>query len=155
MAHAYSSRDARTVENGVSKILNVLKDFNITFDEGMTSDTTEKGKYGPYKQSERKDIYWAYAKKLIEEDLAYPSFATKEELDTIRETQEKSKQRIGYYGRWAKDRFIPMLYILSVCSGRLLLASKHLHVVGIDFCYKASLSILVVIVSVTNASFDI
>ena len=73
----------------------------------MTSDTTEKGKYGPYKQSERKDIYWAYAKKLIEEDLAYPSFATKEELDTIRETQEKSKQRIGYYGRWAKDRFIP------------------------------------------------
>lgn len=97
----------RTVENGVSKILNVLKDFNITFDEGMTSDTTEKGKYGPYKQSERKDIYWAYAKKLIEEDLAYPSFATKEELDTIRETQEKSKQRIGYYGRWAKDRFIP------------------------------------------------
>ena len=98
---------ARTVENGVSKILNVLKDFNITFDEGMTSDTTEKGKYGPYKQSERKDIYWAYAKKLIEEDLAYPSFATKEELDTIRETQEKSKQRIGYYGRWAKDRFIP------------------------------------------------
>ena len=97
----------RSIESGVQKIIRDLNDFGIEFDEGMTSDTTEKGKYGPYKQSERKDIYWAYAKKLIEKDLAYPSFATKEELDTIRETQEKSKQRIGYYGRWAKDRFIP------------------------------------------------
>lgn len=68
----------------------------------MLNDEEEKGKYGPYKQSNRKDIYWAYARKLIEEDLAYPSFATKEEIDKIRETQEKSKQRIGYYGRWQK-----------------------------------------------------
>lgn len=97
---------ARTVENGVSKILDILKNFDITFDEGMLNDDEEKGKYGPYKQSNRKDIYWAYARKLIEEDLAYPSFATKEEIDKIREMQEKSKQRIGYYGRWAKDRFI-------------------------------------------------
>ena len=85
----------------------ILKNFDITFDEGMLNDEEEKGKYGPYKQSNRKDIYWAYARKLIEEDLAYPSFATKEEIDKIREIQEKSKQRIGYYGRWAKDRFIP------------------------------------------------
>ena len=97
----------REIENGVEQIVNGLKDFGITPDEGVISETEEIGNYGPYKQSERKDIYWAYAKKLIEEDLAYPSFATKEELDTIRETQEKSKQRIGYYGRWAKDRFIP------------------------------------------------
>ncbi len=96
----------RTVENGTSKILNVLKDFNITFDEGMINDTEEKGSYGPYMQSKRKDIYWAYAKKLIEEGNAYPSFATKEELEEIRKEQEKSKQRLGYYGRWAKDRFI-------------------------------------------------
>lgn len=96
----------RTVENGTSKILNVLKNFNITFDEGMISDDEEKGNYGPYMQSKRKDIYLSYAKKLIEEGMAYPSFATKEELDEIRKEQELSKQRLGYYGRWAKDRFI-------------------------------------------------
>ena len=97
----------RTVENGVSNILNILKDFDISFDEGMIDDNNEVGNYGPYIQSKRKDIYWAYAKKLIEEDKAYPSFITKEELDEIRKKQEKSKQRLGYYGRWAKDRFIP------------------------------------------------
>ncbi len=96
----------RTVENGVSKILDVLKDFDIAFDEGMISDTDEIGSYGPYMQSKRRDIYRAYAKKLIEEDKAYPSFASKEELDEIREYQEATKQRLGYYGRWAKDRFI-------------------------------------------------
>ena len=89
----------RTVENGVSNILNILKDFDISFDEGMIDDNNEVGNYGPYIQSKRKDIYWAYAKKLIEEDKAYPSFITKEELDEIRKKQEKSKQRLGYYGR--------------------------------------------------------
>ena len=41
----------RSIENGVQKIIRDLNDFGIEFDEGMTSDTTEKGKYGPYKQS--------------------------------------------------------------------------------------------------------
>ncbi len=96
----------RTVENGISKILEALKPFNIEFDEGVVSETEESGIYGPYIQSKRKDIYWAYAKKLIEEDLAYASFASKEELEEIRREQTLSKQRIGYYGRWAKDRYI-------------------------------------------------
>ena len=46
----------REVENGVSGIVNSLKDFDIVPDEGMTSETEEKGCYGPYKQSERKEI---------------------------------------------------------------------------------------------------
>lgn len=96
----------RTVENGISNILNILKNFDISFDEGVIDDNNEVGNYGPYIQSKRKDIYWAYAKKLIEEDKAYASFASKEELDEIRKEQEKSRQRLGYYGRWAKDRFI-------------------------------------------------
>lgn len=94
----------RTVENGTSKIIDIMKDFDITFDEGMINDTDEVGSYGPYMQSRRKDIYQAYARKLIEEDKAYPSFASKEELDEIREFQESTKQRLGYYGRYAKDR---------------------------------------------------
>ena len=73
----------RTVENGVKKILDSVAPFNFEFDEGAISDTEEIGSYGPYFQSKRKDIYQAYAKKLIEEDLAYASFASKEELDEI------------------------------------------------------------------------
>ena len=96
----------RSIENGVSSIIDSLKSFGIEFDEGAVSETEEKGNYGPYIQSKRKDIYQAYAKKLIEEDKAYASFASKEDLDEIRREQELSKQRLGYYGRWAKDRFI-------------------------------------------------
>ena len=98
----------RTVENGTSKILDVLRNFDITFDEGMINDDDEIGSYGPYLQSSRKEIYQTYVKKLIEQGLAYPSFATKEELDEIRSYQESTKQRLGYYGRWAKDRHIPV-----------------------------------------------
>ena len=82
----------RTVEDGVTKILEAVKPFCMNFDEGAISDTEEVGSYGPYFQSKREDIYKAYAKKLIEEDLAYPSFASKEELDEIRKEKELSKQ---------------------------------------------------------------
>ena len=94
----------RSIENGVSQIIDSLKSFDITFDEGPISETEEKGNYGPYIQTKRADIYRAYAKKLIEEDKAYASFLSKEELEQIREEQMKSKQRIGVYGRYAKDR---------------------------------------------------
>lgn len=94
----------RTVENGVSDIIRDLKNFNITFDEGMTSETTEKGLYGPYMQSKRKDIYQAFAKYLIEQDLAYPCFLTSAELEEIRNNQEDIKARVGCYGRYAKYR---------------------------------------------------
>lgn len=94
----------RSIENGITSIIDSLNSFGITFDEGQISETEEKGNYGPYIQSQRQDIYKAYAKKLIEEDKAYASFLTKEELDEIREQQSKSKQRLGIYGRYAKDR---------------------------------------------------
>lgn len=94
----------RTVENGVSDIIRDLKNFNITFDEGMTSETTEEGLYGPYMQSKRKDIYQAFAKYLIEQDLAYPCFLTSAELEEIRNNQEDIKARVGCYGRYAKYR---------------------------------------------------
>lgn len=94
----------RSIENGISQIIDSLKSFGLEFDEGPISETEETGKYGPYIQTNRADIYRAYAKKLIEEDKAYASFLSKEELDEIREQQMKSKQRIGIYGRYAKDR---------------------------------------------------
>ena len=94
----------REVENGVTDIVNSLKDFDMAPDEGMISDTEEIGNYGPYKQSLRKDIYQAYAKYLLEQGKAYPCFCTTEELDETRKKQEAAKVRTGYYGVWAKCR---------------------------------------------------
>ena len=94
----------REVENGVTNIINSLHDFGLNPDEGMTSETNESGKYGPYKQSLRKEIYQAYAKYLIEQGKAYPCFCSEEEIDKIRKKQEAAKIRPGYYGIWAKCR---------------------------------------------------
>lgn len=94
----------REVENGVTGIVNSLKDFDMAPDEGMISDTEEIGNYGPYKQSLRKEIYQAYAKYLIEQGKAYPCFCTSEEVEEIRQKQESAKIRPGYYGVWAKCR---------------------------------------------------
>lgn len=94
----------REVENGVTGIVNSLKDFDILPDEGMITETEEKGNYGPYKQSLRKDIYQAYAKYLLEQGKAYPCFCSAEEVEEIRKKQESAKIRPGYYGVWAKCR---------------------------------------------------
>ena len=94
----------RTVENGISGIINDLANFDIYPDEGMINETESKGDYGPYIQSERKEIYHAYAKYLVEKGLAYPCFCSKENLDETRKIQELNKERIGYYGSYAKCR---------------------------------------------------
>ena len=51
----------RKIENGVEEILGAYKDYDLYPDE-----TVGKGNYGPYVQSERKEIYQYYAKKLLE-----------------------------------------------------------------------------------------
>ena len=94
----------RTVENGINTIIDGLKEFNVTFDEGPNSDNTSYGAYGPYIQSERKEIYQAFIKHLIENDKAYPCFCTAEEIEQIRKDEEACKARIGYYGEWAHCR---------------------------------------------------
>jgi glutamyl-tRNA synthetase len=96
----------REIENGTNQIINSLKDFGIIPDEGMISETEEKGDYGPYKQSQRKDIYQSFAKYLLEKGLAYPCFCSPEDLESLRTSQEKAKIRPGYYGKWTKCRNI-------------------------------------------------
>ena len=96
----------REVENGIKDIVTSLNDFGLEPDEGMTSETESKGEYGPYKQSQRKEIYQAYAKYLLEQGKAYPCFCTPEEGEEIRAKQEAAKIRPGYYGVWAKCRNI-------------------------------------------------
>ncbi len=98
----------RTVENGVQGILDSMRDFDIEFTEGMVSETDSVGDYGPYRQTLRREIYEAYAKYLIENDRAYPCFATEEELADLRKRQEEAGlDTIGYYGEWAIYRDYP------------------------------------------------
>ena len=96
----------RTVENGISGILYDLKNFDIIPDEGVISETEEIGNYGPYIQSKRIDIYNTFAKYLVENDYAYPCFCSSEDLENIRKIQEETKDRICYYGKYAKCRNI-------------------------------------------------
>jgi len=97
----------REVEGGVEEIVNSLSAFGIHFDEGATSSTTEKGAYGPYRQSHRAEIYQTFAKMLVEQGKAYPCFCTEEELNEIRAKQEAVKANPGYYGEWAVHRDMP------------------------------------------------
>ena len=96
----------REIANAVTGIIDSLKEFELEPDEGMVSENESKGAYGPYKQSQRKEIYQAYAKYLIEQGKAYPCFCTPEEVEEIRQKQEAAKIRPGYYGVWAKCRTI-------------------------------------------------
>ena len=68
----------REVENGVERILEGLKNFEIKIDEGFIDFDKCVGDYGPYKQRERAEIYQSFAKKLVLEGLAYPCFCTEE-----------------------------------------------------------------------------
>ena len=94
----------RKVENGITDIVNSLKVFDMTPDEGMISETEWIGEYGPYIQSKRKEIYQAYAKYMIEQGKAYPCFCTPEQEEERNKLQLDAKIRPGYYGVWAKCR---------------------------------------------------
>ena len=94
----------REVENGINQIIETFNKFDLAPDEGMTSETESKGAYGPYRQSLRKDIYESYAKYMLSQGKAYPSFESQEELEEMRKKQEAAKVRTGYYGVWATSR---------------------------------------------------
>lgn len=101
--------DKRFVEGAVETIINSLKFFGITFDEGAALPapgqeygTAESGSYGPYFQSKRGPIYQAFAKKLVSEGKAYPCFLSEEEIADIRAQQEAAKETTGIYGKYAE-----------------------------------------------------
>lgn len=93
----------RKVDGAISSMLKSLSVYGVVADEGVVGEEQEKGEYGPYYQSKRKDIYQAYAKSLVEQGLAYPCFCSAEELEEIRAKQENEDIK-GYYGKYAKCR---------------------------------------------------
>lgn len=78
----------RLVEGAEGRILKTLEDFGIIPDESPKVG----GKYAPYRQSDRLDIYKKYAEKLVESGHAYYCFCSKERLDEVRKICQASKQ---------------------------------------------------------------
>jgi glutamyl-tRNA synthetase len=82
----------RYVKGAEKYILESLEWCGLTIDEGITAG----GDYGPYRQSERLDIYKQYVEKLIESGHAYYAFDTPEELDSIRKQFESEGRTFSY-----------------------------------------------------------
>ncbi len=108
----------RKVEGAVEVMLKGLEAFDVVADEGVVGEDVEKGDYGPYYQSKRKEIYHVFAKKLVCDGLAYPCFCSAEELDEIRAKQENEPQK-GYWGPYAKCRNLTLADIeKSIAEGK-------------------------------------
>lgn len=86
----------REVDGSIDTIVKMLGEFGVEFNNDEA--------YGPYKQSQRADIYNAFIYDLVAKGLAYPDFVSAEELEDIRKKQEASGERIGYYGKYAIGR---------------------------------------------------
>ena len=87
---------ARITEGAEAQFAEAFSYFSIGPDE---DDHT--GRYGPYRQSERAEIYLTYVRELLRQGRAYPCFATKQDLEEITARQRAAGARPGYYGKWA------------------------------------------------------
>jgi nondiscriminating glutamyl-tRNA synthetase len=79
-----------------------LKWLGIFHDEGPDKPNP---KYGPYRQSERLDLYQKFALRLIDEGHAYYDFCTEEELDQMRQKAEAEGRDPHYDGKWKDPQF--------------------------------------------------
>ncbi|MCY7619198.1 MULTISPECIES: glutamate--tRNA ligase [Bacillus] len=85
----------RNVEGGEESQLRHLQWLGIDWDESIDKD----GGYGPYRQSERNEIYKKYYDELLEKDLAYKCYCTAEELEEEREAQIARSEMPRYSGK--------------------------------------------------------
>jgi glutamyl-tRNA synthetase len=113
----------RTVKGAYETIVNSLADYGLSPDEGAVynaqGEIEEKGNYGPYLQTARKEIYHVCAFDMLLRGVIYPCFMTKEELDKQREAQEKLEVRTGIYGEWAKSRYLSFEEIKSKIEAKV------------------------------------
>lgn len=89
----------RYVEGAEEYIIQALKWLNIPYDQGPDSDAEIQEKYGPFRQSERKELYKKYAEELLTSGWAYYAFDTTEQLDAERLKSESEGGKFTY--NWA------------------------------------------------------
>ena len=109
LAHQTDGRFFIRIENTDSarESADALRQFDIAFDYfAITSDDAADPRWGPYRQSERADIYESFARSLVEQGKAYPCFCTSEELEAQANAQRAAKIPPGYYGKWATCRHL-------------------------------------------------
>lgn len=111
----------REVKGAETDIIKAFRSFGIEFDESITKG----GAYGPYRQSDRRDIYRTYAKKLVAEGKAYPCFCSTEELSVLRERQEAEKVVTGYYGIYIKCRDLTLEQIKANLDAGIPYVLRH------------------------------
>ncbi len=103
----------REVEGAAEGLIRTLATYGIHFDEGAILDESGKisdqGAYGPYRQSERAEIYQTYAKQLVREGKAYPCFTTEEELDELSQVNKKEELKNTDWQAEAEARRAEML----------------------------------------------
>ncbi len=75
----------RLVEGSEENLISILEQTGLIYDEGPNKD----GGHGPYRQSERLDIYKKYIDELLEKDKAYHCFCSSERLDELRAEQQE------------------------------------------------------------------
>jgi nondiscriminating glutamyl-tRNA synthetase len=82
-------------------IIEGLKWLKVIWDEGINPEKNEEyiGEYGPYRQSERIDIYESYINKMLEQGTAYYCFCSKEDLEAQRQYQMSMGQAPKYSGK--------------------------------------------------------
>jgi len=84
----------RTIEGAEQELKDGLRWLGLQWDEGPEVG----GDFGPYRQTERKDIYLQYARKLVELDSAFYCFCTPEKLKRVRDQQIENKENTHYDG---------------------------------------------------------
>jgi glutamyl-tRNA synthetase len=84
----------RYVEGAEQEIIRSLDWLGISPDEGPVKG----GKYGPYRQTERRDVYQKHAWELVEKGAAFPCFCTPERLEKVRQEQLSHKENPRYDG---------------------------------------------------------
>lgn len=85
----------RNIEGGEQSQLNYLKWLGLDWDESVDVG----GNYGPYRQSERNELYKEHYEQLLERGLAYKCYCTPEELEAEREAQSAKSQMPRYGGK--------------------------------------------------------
>lgn len=136
----------REIAGSGNELLSQLAAFDVVPNEGYLGDC-EQGAYGPYCQSDRAYIYKTVIKAMIERDLAYPCFCGPDELEAMRKEQEKDKVIPGYYGSYAKCRFLSEEEVqANIISGkpfviRFKSPGNHLNKIAVNDLIRGQLEL--------------